>query len=44
MHLIIQSPYTSAALQQELKSGKWKILENKAPVWPVSLDNESIHS
>lgn len=44
MHLIIQSPYISAALQQELKSGKQKILENRAPVWPVSLDNESIHS
>lgn len=44
MHLIIQSPYISAALQQELRSGKWKILENKAPVWPVSLGNESIHS
>lgn len=44
VNTIIQSPYFSAALQQELKTGKWKILANEALVWPVSLDIESIHS
>jgi len=44
MRLIIQSPYISAGLQQEMTSGKRTILENKALLWPVSLDNESIHS